>query len=176
MKRPPRAACLTLALLSGALLSGCAGPLSEPSGEAADEPVAVAPANGRREAAEQISFDDLVIGMQPDTRFREFMLSERAKELDGQRVAITGFMLADTQVSGIKEFVLLRNTECKFGPGGLADHLVSVTLREGESTHYRSRPVRLEGTLKIDPYHGPGGFTWYIYELNEADNVTTVRR
>jgi hypothetical protein len=119
--------------------------------------------------AEKISFEDLVIGMQADIVFRPFMLSDRAKELDGQRVSIVGYMhggVASTERN--KEFVLLRNTECKFGPGGQADHLAQVYLRAGHETGFEKAPVKVEGTLKIEPFQGVDGNTWSIYRLEDA--------
>ena len=66
----------------------------------------------------EISFDDLVIGMQADVVYRPWMLTERAKEIDGQTVRLVGYVHpgVDKQ-KHIKELVLLRNLECKFGPG-----------------------------------------------------------
>jgi hypothetical protein len=119
--------------------------------------------------AEKISFEDLVIGMTADIVFRPFMLSDRANELDGQRVSLVGYMHGGVESSrGIKEFILLRNTECKFGPGGQADHLAQVFLRSGNTTDFDKSPVKVEGTLKIEPFQGADGNTWSIYRLEDA--------
>ena len=119
--------------------------------------------------AEKITFEDLVIGMQADIVFRPFMLTERAQELDGKRVNLVGYMHAG-QLSqrGIKEFVLLRNTECKFGPGGQADHLARVYMRKGETTDWTDKTLKVEGTLAIEPFQGPDQNTWAIYRLDDA--------
>lgn len=119
--------------------------------------------------AEKITFEDLILGMQADIVFRPFMLTDRAKELDGQRVSITGYMhQAQLSQRGVTEFVLLRNTECKFGPGGQADHLAQVYLRKGETTSAKPDAMKVEGTLKIEPYVGPDQNTWAIYRLEDA--------
>jgi hypothetical protein len=122
--------------------------------------------------AEKISFDDLNLGMSADMVFREFLLTDRVKELDGQRVSIMGYMHAGAAGKGIKEFVLLKNTECKFGPGGQADHLAKVYLEKGQATEYQLKALKIEGTLKIEAETGPDGNTWSIYRL---DNSKVVR-
>ena len=106
--------------------------------------------------------------------FRPFMLTDRAKELDGKRIRISGYMLPDSKTKGIKQFVLLKNTECKFGPGGQADHLVNVLMTAGNDAKFREDPVSVEGTLTIKPFTGPDGNTWSIYDL-ACDNVVRYR-
>jgi hypothetical protein len=121
--------------------------------------------------AEKITFDDLNLGMQADVVFRPIMLTvaPRVKELEGQRVVIAGYMHGgQASQRGIKEFILLKNTQCKFGPGGQADHLANVILRDGNSTRYTPSDIRVEGTLKIEPFQGPDGNTWSIYRLDDA--------
>jgi len=112
-----------------------------------------------------ISFDDIKLPIQEDIVFRPFMLTDRVRELDGKRIRISGYMLPDTKTRGITEFVLLKNTECKFGPGGQADHLLSVKMVAGEDTRFRDDPISVEGTLTIKPFQGPDGNTWSIYDL-----------
>ena len=119
---------------------------------------------------EKITFDDLIIGMQADIVFRPWMLTDRAKELEGERVIISGFMHGGVEdINKTKEFVLLRNLECKFGPGGQADHLSQVVLKPGTFTRYPGKTtIRVEGTIKLAPFEGPDGNTWYIYRLEDA--------
>jgi len=116
---------------------------------------------------EEITFDDLNCGMQADVKFRPFMLTDRATELDGKRVQITGYMLPDLKQKRITEFVLLKNNECKFGPGGQADHLIMIKLRDGVTTDFKGteKVYAVTGTLMIKPYEGPGGITYGIYEM-----------
>jgi hypothetical protein len=123
-----------------------------------------------------ISFDDIILQIQADIAFRPWMLTARVKELDGKRIRISGYMLPDSKLKGIDQFVLLRNTECKYGPGGQADHLLNVTMRKKARIDYRSKPISIEGVIQVRPFQGPDGNTWSIYDLNEADNVTNVRR
>jgi hypothetical protein len=164
---------------------------AEPTAESAEKPVEPAakpddgpPKKGRAPKAdraprrpgeaEKITFDDLIVGMQADIVFRPFMLTDRAQELDGQRVSITGYMYGGVEsTKGNKEFILLRNTECKFGPGGQADHLARVLLKEGKTADFTTQTVKVEGTLAIEPYspseaEGGDGNTWAIYRLDDA--------
>jgi hypothetical protein len=107
--------------------------------------------------------------MQADVVFRPFMLSDRVKELEDKRVSIVGYMHGGQSTQrGIKDFILLKNTQCKFGPGGQADHLANVVMREGATTSFTPSPVKVEGTLKIQPFEGPDRNTWYIYRLEDA--------
>jgi hypothetical protein len=119
--------------------------------------------------AEKVTFDDLNLGMQADVVFRPFMLTDRVKEFEGQRVVIAGYMHGgQASQRGIKDFILLKNTQCKFGPGGQADHLANVILRDGTSTRFTPSDIRVEGTLKVEPFQGPDGNTWSIYRLEDA--------
>ena len=145
---------------------------------AAEAPAAAAPdlrpladrGPSRPGEAEKITFDDLNIGMQADMVFRPFLLidHDRVKELDGKRVTIRGYIHPGATGKGIKEFVLLRNLQCKFGAGGQADHLAQVFMKKGSSVDYRLGDVKIEGTLKVQPFEGPDGNTWSIYRLEDA--------
>lgn len=150
-----------------------------PNSDAIVRPVALRPKADRGvapEGVEKITFDDLILGMQADMVFRPWMLESetnggRAKELDGKRVRLSGIMhggVGSTEKN--KDFVLLRNKECKFGPGGQADHLAKVFMKEGKTAPYTGdATVRVEGTLRIKPSMGTDGNTWSIYELEEAE-------
>ncbi len=125
---------------------------------------------------EKIDFADLNLGMESDQVFRPFMLTERARELDGRVVRISGYMDAGVlQQEGFRDFVLLRNTECKFGPGGQADHLVHVEVKENINTKYTDKVISATGLLSIEPFQGDDGNTWAIYKL-QATAVTAFRR
>jgi hypothetical protein len=120
--------------------------------------------------AEKITFEDLNLGMPADVVFREFMLeNSRAKELEGKRISIVGYMHGGSvSQQGIKKFILLKNTQCKFGPGGQADHLADISLRADTSIKYTPSPIKVEGTLRIEPFQGDDGNTWSIYRLENA--------
>ena len=121
--------------------------------------------------AEKITFDDLNLGMREDMVFRPFLVTDRVKELEGKRVRISGFIHAGAGSDNVKEFVLLKNTECKFGAGGQADHLAMVYLNAGDTTKYQLEAIKVEGVLKVKPFEGPDGNTWSVYDLTEAKVV-----
>jgi len=134
------------------------------------------PASEPSGPAEEVTFDDLKINMQPDIVFRPWMLTERAQQLDGKRIRVPGYMYAALDRSeDIDEFILIRNLECKFGPGQQADHLVIVKLNEGLVTSYPGdKIIYVEGVLKIEPFTGTDGNTWSIYNL-AGEKVSTSR-
>jgi len=142
-----------------------------PAPEAGGEPAATTSAlTGQADkktesGAIEIIFEDIQLLIQADTVFRPIMLTERAKSLDGQRIRISGYMLPDSKSKNIQQFVLLKNTECKFGPGGQADHLLNVLMTKDVTATYRDDAVAVEGTLRIKPFQGPDGNTWSIYDL-----------
>jgi hypothetical protein len=145
----------------------------DPAETASDSPAArVEPAD--QATAMEISFDDIQLPIQPDMVFRPFMLTDRVKELDGKRIRIHGYMLPDTKTKGITQFVMLKNMECKFGPGGQADHLINVLMNEGLTARFREDPISVEGVLKIKPFTGPDGNTWSLYDL-ACDRVERYR-
>jgi hypothetical protein len=157
---------------------------SEKSDKPDSKPENGTPKNGGTEAATKkatdevavITFDDLNINMQQDIVFRPWMLTDRVKELEGKRIRLNGYMHGGiSQLKNIKEFVLLKNTECKFGPGGQADHLIQVKLQGNASASYGTTPVQVEGILKLNPYQGPDGNTWSVYDLL-GDAVKAVRK
>ena len=123
------------------------------------------PDQGDAASVQVIAFEDIQLPIQADIVFRPFMLTDRVKDLDGQRIRIDGYMLPDSKTRGITQFVLLKNTECKFGPGGQADHLLNVEMVEGPTAEFRDDPITIEGVLTINPFQGPDGNTWSIYDL-----------
>jgi len=113
-----------------------------------------------------ITFDDLHLEMKEDSVFDPRLLTPRIKLLDGQRVRIRGFIFPSIlQQKGITRFPLVKNTECKFGPGGIAHHIIMVDLRPGVSTSFTVRPIAVEGLLTVRPWTGPDGMTWTVYHM-----------
>lgn len=118
----------------------------------------------------KITFDNIILGMQADIPFRPWMLSDDVKELEGKRVSITGVMHGSVlNLKKIDQFILLRNKECKYGPGGQADHLAEVKLKKDQTIPFAGeKTVRVEGNLRIEPKTGEDGNTWSLYILDDA--------
>lgn len=113
-----------------------------------------------------ITFDDLQLEMKEDSVFDPGLLTPRVKQLDGQRVRLRGFIYPSVfQQTGITRFPLVKNTQCKFGPGGVAHHIIVVDLQPGVSTSFTVRPIAVEGVLTVRPWTGPDGMTWTIYHM-----------
>ena len=149
-----------------------------PANDGPPRPAALRPKADRSattKGVEKISWDDLILGMQPDIVFRPWMLESetnggRAKELDGKKVRLSGVMHGGVEtIKRNKEFVLLRNKECKFGPGGQADHLAKIFMKDGKTVSFTDDTIFVEGTLKIEAETGDDGNTWSIYRIEGAE-------
>lgn len=119
----------------------------------------------------KITFDNIILGMQADIPYRPWMLNEDVKELEGKRVSITGVMHGGVlKQKKLDEFILLRNKECKYGPGGQADHLAEVKMKKGQTIAFagNDKTLRVEGNLRIEPKTGDDGNTWSLYILEDA--------
>lgn len=151
-------------------LSGLAPATAAPGGEAASGPAAKGirppPPVPNDDRVIPITFDDLQLEMKEDSVFAASLLTPRVRQLDGQRVRIRGFIFpAVFQQTGITRFPLVKNTQCKFGPGGLAHHVILVDLQPGLSTSFTVRPIAVEGRLTVRPFDGPDGKAWAVYHL-----------
>jgi hypothetical protein len=110
----------------------------------------------------EITFDDLQFEIEKDAKFRDEMLDDDVKSLDGIDVRLTGYILPTTlfKETDIDQFVLVRdNQECCFGPGAALFDCVIVEMQDGNTTDFEVRPVTVHGKLKIDTkkYKYPGG-------------------
>lgn len=116
-----------------------------------------------------ITFDDLKLELPAGALFRDEVLTERVKELDQNRVKLSGFIHAGSifQQKGISEFVFVMNPECKFGPDGEAFCVVLVQLAEGQTTDFTLKPFAVEGDLAVDPFN-QDGVTWSVYRITNG--------
>lgn len=167
---------------SPAQADGSAGKV-QPSGEqksSGDPAQTKTTSTKRKEApAQLVSFDDLNLGMPVDSKFRNVMLEFNGgvvKEHFGKRIIVAGYMDSTDVMTGVKEFILLRNLECKFGPGGQADHLIRVYMAENETTSFTDQTVYVEGELTLNPFpeDPQKPYTWSIYDMLDA-KVSTRR-
>ena len=110
----------------------------------------------------EITFDDLTFQIEKDAPFADKMITDDIKELDNKTVKLRGYILPTTLFSdtNIKQFVLVRdNQECCFGPGAALYDCVMIEMVPGKTTDFVTRPVTVEGKMKIDTkrYKYPGG-------------------
>jgi hypothetical protein len=124
------------------------------------------PARAEDDGPADISFDDIKLDLETGEKFRKDLLTKKAKDLDGKAIVIRGFMAPSFKADGLTNFVLMRNGECKFGVDA-AHHFVRVTMEEGKSTSYTTRPFTIVGSFKIKQFK-VGKKTWAIYELNDV--------
>ncbi len=159
---------------SSASTSGSHDGTDAPSSSESTQPAATIPPPLRNPSRRPvpITFDDLELAMKLDSKFTPELLTERVMKLHGQRVSIKGFIYAAGifQQTGIRKFPLVKNTQCKFGPGGLAYCVILVSLKDDVTTNFTLQPVTVEGILKIEPFEGPDGITWSVYRL-EGERV-----
>jgi hypothetical protein len=109
-----------------------------------------------------INFDDLQFKIEKDASFKPAMLTDDVKKLDGVYVKLRGYILPSTlfKETNIDQFVLVRdNQECCFGPGAALFDCVIIEMVPGKTTDFVTRPVTVEGKLKIDTekYKYPNG-------------------
>ena len=101
---------------------------------------------------------------------------ETIKSLDGQRVAMMGFLWANYDVTDIRQFGLVgSHWSCCYGmPPGLSD-VVDVTLSKASPGVERTRnPVRVEGIFHVNEYRDPEfDSLMSIYQISEA-TVTII--
>jgi len=115
----------------------------------------------------EITWEQLDVGMEPDTLFEPWMMTTRIKALESRQVRLTGYMCgAVFQRDNIRNFPLMRELECPFGPGGQAHHVVEVELQNKLRTRFTTEPVTVEGTFGIQPRTGPNGKTWSLYRID----------
>lgn len=163
-----RHSLLCLAAASLSLLAGCLSPVTPaPPIQPARTQSATPPTKQRAaDAILPITYEDLDLPMQPDSVFADWMLTQRVRDLDGKQVRLTGFMCAGSVYSNsnVKQFMMLREKECPYGPGGQAHHAVAVFLRD-TSTSFMTDPITVDGVLAVKPFTGENGNTWSVYTL-----------
>jgi hypothetical protein len=116
---------------------------------------------------EDITWERLDIGMEPDSVFQPWMLTTSIKVLEGKPVRIKGWMNgAVFQRSNIRNFFLMREKECPFGPGGQAHHAIEVELEGKLRTDFTLDEITVEGIFNVVPMKGENGNTWSLYRIS----------
>ncbi|MDX1948240.1 MAG: hypothetical protein SFU86_22810 [Pirellulaceae bacterium] len=117
-----------------------------------------------------LTWEEIDLGMEPDSVYQPWMRTARVRDLEGKTVRITGYMCgAIFQKANIREFPLMRELECPFGPGGQAHHVIEVQLQGNLRTNFTTEPVTATGIFSIRPYTGPNGKTWSLYHLEATE-------
>lgn len=151
------------------IFAGCEGQSVPPSAPIEIEPATSEPVTDTPTSPRDITFEELNIDLKPDSVFEPWMLPLRIEELEGQRVRLRGFMCAAIfQLHNIREFPLMREKECPYGPGGQAHHVAEVMLKPGKTMTFSADEVCIEGVFRVKPYQGPNGKTWSLYRLEDA--------
>jgi len=75
-----------------------------------------------------------------------------AKQLDGQKIFIKGYVYPGPQKAGIKHFILVRDngTCCFGGPEPKLNDMIEVKLTEPLSIEYSARVFKLAGTFHVN--------------------------
>ena len=95
-------------------------------------------------------------------------IPKRVRELDGKRVALTGFMLPVTLHNHqVTAFLLMRTQNtCCFGIAPLLNEVVEVTRMEAPARILMDTPITVVGRLHVRERWG-SGFLCSIYQLDE---------
>ncbi|WP_425618257.1 hypothetical protein NA78x_001959 [Anatilimnocola sp. NA78] len=124
------------------------------------------PAEPEPPVTEDITWERLDIGMEPDSVYQPWMLKHQVKVLEGKPVRIKGFMHgAVFQRNNIRTFFLLREIDCPFGPGGQAHHAIEVELQGKLRTSFNNQERTVEGIFSVVPMKGENGNTWSLYRI-----------
>lgn len=122
--------------------------------------------------AKSITFDDLELKkMEPDDVFTASHMEDSVRPLIGSKVRIKGVIHPGSTFTtkNIKQFVMVMNSECKFGPGGTAWHSIDVRIDDGPGVKFSTTPITVEGvlTMALFPGRGENGqpATWSVYRL-----------
>jgi hypothetical protein len=90
-----------------------------------------------------------------------------ARELDGKKVFIKGYMYPSNQMTGIREFVLCRdNGTCCFGGQPKLADMIQVNLKEPLTLDYQTGLRRVAGTFRLQPNAARGDLGSVLYRLD----------
>ncbi|MEM8709442.1 MAG: DUF3299 domain-containing protein [Planctomycetota bacterium] len=101
----------------------------------------------------------------------EIQFPDRVRALDGERVALTGYMIAlRWNKNHLKQFMLVRDLKsCCFGQQPEADEWVDVVMK-GEGTYYvQFVPVVTRGTFRLTGSSDEAGYAVGAYRIDGDD-------
>jgi len=112
----------------------------------------------------RIFYDEL----QPNQQVKGELYPPSARELDGKRVYIEGYIF---NPSDTKQFLLVRDQgDCCFGGNPKITDRIQVTLVDPLRLAYRNRLFRVAGTFHVNPTQAIGTTGGVYYHL-EADHL-----
>lgn len=133
------------------------------------------------DGALRVGFDDLdllkVIRMDPVTPDCKEKMPGWLRNLDGKRVRIRGFMKPGLLLTGIPQFLFVRDTGlCCFGPKGKVYDMIAVTLKAGTTTDYiELRPFDVVGTFRIEVLELDDGTIFGLYYIDDGVIIQSGR-
>jgi hypothetical protein len=94
---------------------------------------------------------------------------ETARAADGRNVLLKGYMFPGAQVSGIRQFLLVRDQgDCCFGGNPKITDRVLVTLAEPAGVAFTPRLVKIAGRFSVRPAGAPEIGGGVLYHLEDA--------
>jgi hypothetical protein len=121
----------------------------------------------------RVSFDDIdllrVLNMEPVPLNAEEYLPPWLKALNGEKVALKGWMFPPLMTEGLPAFLFVRDNQiCCFGREAKVYDKVRVTLKEGTTTDYIfGRPFDVIGTFRIESEERDGEL-YFLYSIDDA--------
>jgi hypothetical protein len=113
----------------------------------------------------RISYADL----QPPER-SPVPVPDSARDFDGQRVFIKGYVLAGNRKDGIRTFILVRDKgDCCFGGNPKLTDRILVQLKPGHAFSYTDRLQKLAGLFHVRPGQAVDVSGDVIYQLDDAE-------
>lgn len=113
-----------------------------------------------------------------EKRMAENKIPEKIKQLDGQKVALTGFMMpvrVDNQ-GMVEEFALNGNYDmCFYGAPSQLNQWVHVKMQAGAKAKFSHSPTTVSGTLEVGEIIQDGEVV-SLYRLNGHKVVTQAKR
>lgn len=95
------------------------------------------------------------------------LIPASARELDGKKVFIKGYMYPSSQMTGIREFVLCRdNGTCCFGGQPKLSDMIQVNLKEPLALDYQTGLRHVAGTFRVVPNAAAAGPGSVLYRLD----------
>lgn len=174
-EQPPRSVGGTVDVVNSLIIPVSAAPIDQPPSPPKERTFSL-----EADGALRVGFDDLdllkILKMDPVTPDCVEKMPGWLRGLGGKKVRIRGFMKPSLLLTGIPQFMFVRDTGlCCFGPKGKIYDMIAVTLKPGTTTDYiELRPFDVIGTFKIEMLQLDDDGT--IYGLYYIDDAVIVQK